>query len=262
MILFHIATQKDMDKALNQQKDYTNISLKKDGFIHCSTFEQLESVANNNFKNTQEFLVVICLNTDYLNFELKWEENLKNGHIFPHIYGPINHDCIIDTIKLEKDISGNFIINDKLQNYSKYEKSCGAIIAHKFDNEYKFLLIGSNWKSPFKNKLFWGFPKGHVENNETELETAKREVHEEVGLDIKLIPGFRASTHFSYKKGYILEAVYYAATTESTNVKIQPSEVNEYKWCNLKDVYNYLSFECDKKIFNQFENFLNKYPPI
>ena len=48
------------------------------------------------------------------------------------------------------------------------EKSCGCIII----NKNKVLLIK-------QTKGHWGFPKGHVEKDETEIETAIREVKEE-----------------------------------------------------------------------------------
>ena len=55
------------------------------------------------------------------------------------------------------------------------EKSCGCII---IDDNNKVLLVYGN------GSYFWGFPKGHVEDGESEVETAKREVKEEVGLDV------------------------------------------------------------------------------
>ena len=54
------------------------------------------------------------------------------------------------------------------------EKSCGCII---IENK-KVLLVQ-------QKKGRWGFPKGHVENNETEKETALREVKEETNNKIK-----------------------------------------------------------------------------
>ena len=55
----------------------------------------------------------------------------------------------------------------------KYEKSCGAII---FDKD-KILVIQ-------QKEGHWGFPKGHVEEGETEVETAIREIKEETNLDV------------------------------------------------------------------------------
>ena len=52
------------------------------------------------------------------------------------------------------------------------EKSCGCIII----NKNKVLLIK-------QTKGHWGFPKGHVEKDETEIETAIREVKEETNIN-------------------------------------------------------------------------------
>ena len=60
-----------------------------------------------------------------------------------------------------------------------YEKSCGAVVFTRIDNNIKYLLI-QNLEGVY------GFPKGHVEDGESETQTAIREVFEEVGLKIKL----------------------------------------------------------------------------
>ena len=58
----------------------------------------------------------------------------------------------------------------------KQEKSCGCIVLDK----RTVLLIKHN-------SGHWDFPKGHVEGEESEVETAIREVKEETGLDAKAI---------------------------------------------------------------------------
>ena len=63
-----------------------------------------------------------------------------------------------------------------------HEKSCGAVLFTTEKGIKKFLLVESN---------YFGFPKGHVEENETEQETALREIKEETGVDATIIPGFR-----------------------------------------------------------------------
>jgi 8-oxo-dGTP pyrophosphatase MutT (NUDIX family) len=74
-----------------------------------------------------------------------------------------------------------------------YEKSCGAVVFQKVDGEIRYLLISSL-------EGIYGFPKGHMEGNETEIETALREVKEETNLDIELIAGFRTSTEYMLPK--------------------------------------------------------------
>lgn len=38
-----------------------------------------------------------------------------------------------------------------------------------------------------KGGKHWGFPKGHKDHQETDLETAKRELKEETGLEIETL---------------------------------------------------------------------------
>ena len=57
-----------------------------------------------------------------------------------------------------------------------YEKSCGGIIFYKTKQNTKILLVKNN------NGRYWSFPKGHIEEGETEQETAIREIKEETGL--------------------------------------------------------------------------------
>lgn len=85
-----------------------------------------------------------------------------------------------------------------------YEKSCGAVVFTRINNEIKYLLIRNL-------SGIYGFPKGHVEKGETEEETALREIFEEVGLLVKLIPGFRSYDEYPIleKKNTIKQIIYF-----------------------------------------------------
>lgn len=63
-----------------------------------------------------------------------------------------------------------------------HEKSCGAIVYRRFHGNIEILLI------KHINSGHWSFPKGHVENGETEMETAKREIMEETSIDVIIDP--------------------------------------------------------------------------
>ena len=253
MIIFHIVEKKNLEKNF-KGNFYGDFLVKKDGFIHCCTFNQLTEVANNNFKNIDEDLIVLCLNTYYLKSAIKWIKTEKNDKVFPRVYGPVNGESIIKEIEFKRNESGDFLISDELFNYSGYEKSCGALIGHKFNNNYKFLIIGSK----YRGREYWGFPKGHMEKDETEIETAKREIKEEVGIDVRIIPEYREHTYFSYKRGFILEAVYYAAVSDECSVRCQEGEVDNYLWCDVRDACDRLTSDCDKVILNKLKIFFDK----
>ena len=99
----------------------------------------------------------------------------------------------------------------------KKEKSCGAIIINETG---KILLIKHN-------KGHWAFPKGHVEANETEIETALREIKEETNLEVEINQNIREITTYSPKENVIKDVIYFVATNPTGNIKLQEEEVSE-----------------------------------
>ena len=87
----------------------------------------------------------------------------------------------------------------------KKEISCGAVIARQTDAGCEILLIRH------ANGGHWAFPKGHVEGNETEAETALREIREETGLSVTLDTNFRTVVTYSPKPGVMKDVIYFAA---------------------------------------------------
>ncbi|MBN2268126.1 MAG: NUDIX domain-containing protein [Acholeplasmataceae bacterium] len=123
------------------------------------------------------------------------------------------------------------------------EKSCGAVIFRKHQNSYQFMIIKQRFG------LHFGFPKGHVEKNESELMTAKREVKEEVGLDIKIFEHLRDVTNYHPRPSVSKEVVYFLAEATSDQVILQKDEVDQAIWVDQDDVLNKLTYETDKHIF-------------
>ena len=86
---------------------YAADSLATEGFIHCSTAEQVVWVDNNPFRGRQDF-VLLHIDSDRLSAPVKYE-NLEGGtQLFPHIYGPVNLDAIDDVTPFHSDGRGAF----------------------------------------------------------------------------------------------------------------------------------------------------------
>lgn len=122
------------------------------------------------------------------------------------------------------------------------EKSCGAIVFRKFHGNIEILLI------KHVNSGHWSFPKGHVEANETELETAQREIMEETGIDVILDPTFRETVSYSPKKDTQKIVVYFLAQAKNYDFKAQAEEISDIRWVDVGYAVNILTYENDKVI--------------
>jgi uncharacterized protein (DUF952 family) len=80
-------------------------SLAEEGFIHCSTFAQLEATANRIFRGSGD-LLLLEVNVNALTAPLKWERATDVGDEFPHIYGPLNLDAVVGTRALAEGPEG------------------------------------------------------------------------------------------------------------------------------------------------------------
>ncbi|MFN8889124.1 MAG: DUF952 domain-containing protein, partial [Cyclobacteriaceae bacterium] len=74
------------------QSNYSVSSLETEGFIHCSTHDQIEGTLQRFFVGQQN-LVLLHIEPSRLNHPLKYEE--ADGKMFPHVYGPINREAIV-----------------------------------------------------------------------------------------------------------------------------------------------------------------------
>jgi len=135
-----------------------------------------------------------------------------------------------------------------------HEKCCGAVVYKIVNKEIQYLLIKS-----IGSDGFWGLPKGHMENLETEEETAQREVFEESGLKVKLVHGFRSSDKYIINNIIEKEVVFFLGEAENVKPEIQVEEIAEYKWCNYTDARNLLTFDSGKKILDEASEFLSTY---
>ena len=98
---------------------YAPTSLRDEGFIHCSTLAQVIDTANRFYRG-QEDLVVLCIEQSRLNAELKYEAPTMQrgesaGALFPHLYGELNVDAVVQVVALPCEADGSFRLPDELQ---------------------------------------------------------------------------------------------------------------------------------------------------
>lgn len=133
----------------------------------------------------------------------------------------------------------------------KFEKSCGAIIVRKNNDTFETLLIKMV-------KGHWSFPKGHVESDETEIETALREIKEETNLDVIIDTRFREITTYSPCPGVLKDVIFFIAMAKTNDVVVQETEVESAMWVELNEAIDIVTFECDRQILKKAIKYVEK----
>ena len=132
------------------------------------------------------------------------------------------------------------------------EKSCGAVLYYEADGTRVYLV----------EKMLKGHQslcKGHVEGNETEHETAAREILEETNLKIRFVDGFRECIEYSPYSDCLKEVVFFLAKAESMNVSAQPEEVPSISWLPFGKAIENLTYESDKAVLQKADDYLNQH---
>lgn len=121
------------------------------------------------------------------------------------------------------------------------EKSCGTITI----NDNQVLLV--------KQKSgIYGFPKGHINIGETEIEAAQRETKEETNIDVQIISHLRYSISYIIDDEINKEVVYFVAQAkENQELKRQESEIDSVFWAYMEDVINILTFDNLKELWKK-----------
>lgn len=97
-VIYHLTTTRDWNAA-KQKGYYEHPSLKDEGFIHCSQDHQVAAVLERYFSG-QKDLVKLVIDTDKLTSKFVFDWSPSTADTFPHVYGPINSEAVIDVISL------------------------------------------------------------------------------------------------------------------------------------------------------------------
>jgi uncharacterized protein (DUF952 family) len=92
-MLFHITSRADWDRQADKPT-YEADSLQTEGFIHLSTAEQVPGVLERYYANVPD-LLLLHIDPNMLTEDLRFEPATNNEH-FPHLYGPLNRDAVVE----------------------------------------------------------------------------------------------------------------------------------------------------------------------
>ncbi len=133
----------------------------------------------------------------------------------------------------------------------KKEKSCGAICYKVENNKIYYLLIK-------QRKGHIAFPKGHVEQGETEEETATREIKEETNVDVIIDTNFRMTSTYSPKENVMKDVIIFIGKVISSNIVTQDEEVAKAMYMTYEDAMESLSYERDKEILKEADVYISE----
>lgn len=97
VIIYKILLKSELEQ-FDQTKEFVGSNMdKKDGYIHmCSTLSQIDRVKGKYYKDVETYLLQIdSSKLDNLKYE-----TISNGDIYPHQYGKLLWDQVIEFIKM------------------------------------------------------------------------------------------------------------------------------------------------------------------
>jgi 8-oxo-dGTP pyrophosphatase MutT (NUDIX family) len=134
------------------------------------------------------------------------------------------------------------------------EKSCGAVVFIKKEEQIKYLLL--NYAAGH-----WDFVKGNVEINETEKETVLRELKEETAItDATFMENFKEKIAYFYRRQGLTvhkEVVFFIIETHTEKVELSFEHVG-YIWLDYKHAMEKLNFKNAKDVLQKAHDFLKK----
>ena len=133
-----------------------------------------------------------------------------------------------------------------------YIKSCGFVVYKELNDKRLYLIIRTSNGE-------YGFPKGHVEENETEHETAIRELKEETNIEVQIVDGFLCKIEYKFpnKEDVIKIAVYFIGKCIKDDIVCQETELLEAMFVPIETALELLSFDDTKGVLKEADGYIS-----
>lgn len=137
------------------------------------------------------------------------------------------------------------------------EEFCSGIIPLRDDQGYWEALIAKHAKG-----MYWGFPKGHVEENEDPIAAASRELREETGYALeKILPYPPLKEDYTFFRGdqKIHKTVHYYLALVAKEDLAMSAEILDIQWVRAEDLSSYFSFSEGKILVKKLNKILRNH---
>lgn len=134
-----------------------------------------------------------------------------------------------------------------------WERSCGAVVFTRRNGQFLFVIVQEQAGT-------YSFPKGHMEGDETEMETACREIWEETGLQPVFLNGFRQQESYSLaeKPGTWKQVTYFLAEYKDEPLISKEGEIQRILLVPYEQALRLFKHENTRKILTAAYAFLTK----
>ncbi|MCB9639056.1 MAG: NUDIX domain-containing protein [Myxococcales bacterium] len=136
------------------------------------------------------------------------------------------------------------------------EASFGVIPYYVDGYRYLYLLVQHHGGH-------WGFPKGHPNEGESAIQTARREFEEETG-----VREYQVNPERSFMEVYVFQkgrtevektVTYYPARVFSPEVHLQAEEIKDHRWLTFEDGIKLITFDGSKQVLAEVRNFIEQF---
>ena len=128
----------------------------------------------------------------------------------------------------------------------------------KADNGFLFCIV-------HHQASHWAFPKGHLIGDETPLETAKRELYEETGINqCSILDNVSFEEKYNFEQNsQIIEktVIYFLGFVDELKISTPEkfkSEILETKWVTYDEAMKLLTYDTAKDILKKVKIYLEK----
>ena len=136
---------------------------------------------------------------------------------------------------------------------SLFEKSCGTVLYTVIGGERRYVLVKAGERN-------CGFPKGHAEPFESEIETALRETWEETSIRARIVGSFRREHSYDLKGKKSKSVAYFIAKYENQTPRHNPGyEYRELLLLPYPKALATLTHDQNKDLLIEAEDYIQKY---
>jgi 8-oxo-dGTP pyrophosphatase MutT (NUDIX family) len=143
--------------------------------------------------------------------------------------------------------------------------AAGVVLFREEHGERKYLLV----RSALTRRPIWEFPKGGVEEGETDAQAAERELQEEAGVgveDYRVLDGFREEERYVFTQGkgegrtlIIKRVAYFLAEALTAEVRIS-HEAEDFRWVSFDEAQRLLRFPGKRIVLERADALLSRAP--